>query len=99
MTANGWFVIVVLLIMLAGCRGGLSDRDLAEKIRSRDRQLSAVEITARTQTYDDSHRSPNDIGKSYVVRARVTTSNGKVEEREYKVFVANSDGFVSVQRR
>lgn len=92
-------ITILLVVSVAGCNSGPSDRELAEKIKSKESILTSVQITERMQSYVDSFRSPGDAGNTYVVRARVTSSRGITEDRVYKIFIAKSDGWVNVSRQ
>lgn len=88
----------ILALGAVGCssKKALSDDELAKKIMSKETALKAVKITQRIQERPDNFRSPKDVGMTYVVRTKVTTDGGTDEVRVYDLFIAHSDGWVSV---
>ena len=93
------FLVVAALFSIffvAAC--GDNTSAIADAIREKGGYTSA-EVLAIEQSYDDSHRSPDDKGTTYVVKAKVSKSGGPTEETSFKVFIAKKDGYASVSRR
>jgi hypothetical protein len=91
-------VLATLLAFLVASACGDSKSDIAKAIREKGGYATA-EVLAIEQTYEDSHRSPDDKGTKYVVKARVSKARGPTEEASFEVFIAKKDGFASVSRR
>ncbi|MDP1572979.1 MAG: hypothetical protein Q8M09_12265 [Pseudomonadota bacterium] len=92
-----YIVFCVISVLLTACSSGPSDGDIGNKIKETN-HYSEVSITKRLQTYEDSFRSPNDSGTTYVVEAVIKSDGGKEATKKFEVFVAKSDGWMAVKQ-
>lgn len=89
----------IALVALSACSsGGMSNSTLAKDIQA-NTHFTDVEVTKVTQQYQDSYRSPDDAGTTYVVEATVKSKDGTTSSLPLQVFVAKSDGWVSVEQK
>jgi hypothetical protein len=74
-------------------RGFLSNQIHHE---AQGQQAESVTFISEPEVFEDSYRSPNDVGTTVRGRARVKFSNGKAEEHLFRVFVSKSDGYTAI---
>ena len=105
------FLLVVSLLAAAltsACgskSSGKSAAELAAILKDKGHDVRAEDLEIE-QTFPDTLRSPEDKGTSYIVRVKGTekaTDIGpitvKIEPKtRFKIFIADSDGFINVSR-
>ncbi len=90
-------VLASLVVSLLAVACGGAEADIAKAIREAG-GYESVEVLKIEQSYDNSWRSPDDKGTTYVVRAKVRTKDGQSREWHFQVFIAKQDGWSRVGR-
>ena len=89
-------MLALMFFTFSACSSGTSQPDLTKEIQANSNYKN-VKVIKTIQQYQDSYRSPNDSGTTYVVEAQVESVDGSQSTKTLKVFIAESDGWVNVQ--
>jgi hypothetical protein len=95
-------VSIVLATITLGCRESATvsvEQRIMNHYTDTGKQVKSVTLVEKPQVYEDSFRSPNDVGTMTKGKARVEFLSGKTEEHEFEVFVAKSDGWTNIYIR
>jgi hypothetical protein len=94
--------VAYMMLSLTACGANVTDKMLAAKIQQAyagsQPSFTSVAIVKRVQTSQDSCRSPEDKGTTYVLRSHLVFSDGTAETRELRLFVADRDGWATIVR-
>ena len=96
-----FFILLLSLVVLfinTSCsdESGAAKKAIIQKFGEYGLKVKSVTFIGTPERYDDSHRSPDDVGTTTKGEAKIEFSEGTIKQFTFQTFVAKKDGWTVV---